>query len=98
MNFKPKFFAEIIQKQIKIIHWLQMNSDRKNMYFFLPAGKLFFPCTAALIIVFLFSNNMAAQDVIHVKNKKESIQAKIIEIGTGEIKYKLWEEKEDGLV
>ena len=42
-------------------------------------------------------NDLKAQDVIHLKNNKDHIQAKVIEIGTGEIKYKLWAEKEDGL-
>ena len=50
------------------------------------------------LFLFLFAaNDLTAQDVIHLKNKKEPIQAKVIEIGTGEIKYKLWVEKEDGL-
>ena len=51
------------------------------------------------ILLFLFgANELSAQDVIHFKSKKDPIQVKVIEIGTGEIKYKLWEEKEDGLV
>jgi hypothetical protein len=53
----------------------------------------------AIIVLFLFAvNDLSAQDKIYIKNKDKVIEANVIEIGTGEIKYRLWEEKEDGVV
>ena len=53
----------------------------------------------AFFVLFLFASNDAfAQDKIYKKNKSEPILAKVVEIGTGEIKYKLWEEQAEGLI
>lgn len=53
----------------------------------------------AFVALFLFTANDAfAQDKIYKKNKSEPILAKVLEIGTGEIKYKLYEEQGDDLV
>ncbi len=53
---------------------------------------------AAFFVLFLFaSNDLVAQDKIYKKNKKEAIEAKVLEIGTGEIKYQIYGEA-DGLV
>ena len=51
-----------------------------------------------LFIFMLITPTLQAQDVIHLKKKQESIEAKIMEIGTGEVKYRLWAEKEDGVI
>ena len=52
----------------------------------------------AFFVLFLFSaNDLFAQDKIHFKKKGKVVEAKIIEVGTTEIKYKLWEENENGL-
>jgi len=53
---------------------------------------------ALLVALFLFANNTFAQDKIYKKNNNEPILANVIEIGTGEIKYKLLGEEEDGLI
>lgn len=53
----------------------------------------------AFFILFLFAaNDVVAQDKIYKKAKKKAIEAKVIEIGTGEIKYKLYGEEEGELV
>ncbi len=52
--------------------------------------------TVMLSILFLASN-LQAQDIIHMKKKNEKIEVKVLEIGTSEIKYKKWEEKEEGV-
>lgn len=49
-------------------------------------------------VLFLFStNDLNAQDKIHFKKKGKIVEAKILEIGTVEIKYKIWGEEEGGL-
>jgi len=53
----------------------------------------------AFLVLFLFAaNDLSAQDKIYKKNKNKAIEAKVLEIGIGDIKYKLWEGREDGLV
>ncbi|MEM6965081.1 MAG: hypothetical protein AAF573_09960 [Bacteroidota bacterium] len=53
----------------------------------------------ALLVLFLCSINGAlAQDKIYKKSKSKPVLAKVVEIGTGEIKYKLWGEQADELV
>lgn len=50
-------------------------------------------------VLFLFSTNeLIAQDKIHFKKEGKIVKAKIIEVGTAEIKYKFWEEDENGLI
>lgn len=44
-----------------------------------------------LIAAFLFAANMQAQDVIHKKNG-QILQTKVVELGVGEIKYRLFDQ------
>jgi len=61
--------------------------------------KLLIKITLALGVLFLFTaNDLMAQDMIHLKNKTEAVQAKVIEVGSVEIKYRIWEEATDGVV
>jgi len=50
------------------------------------------------VLFLLTANNLMAQDMIYAKDKKEAIEAKVIEIGSVEIKYRLWEEAKDGVI
>lgn len=58
------------------------------MKFMLIAGVLFL----------LTTDNLMAQDMIYEKGKNEAVQAKVIEIGLVDIKYRIWEEAKDGVV
>ncbi len=50
-------------------------------------------------VLFLFTaDSLMAQDVIYEKGKTEAVQAKVIEIGLADIKYRIWEERKDGVV
>ena len=57
--------------------------------------KFFIPFFALFLLV---GNVGMAQDIIHKKKEKEPIRAKVVEIGTAEIKYKLFDEKEGDLI
>lgn len=50
------------------------------------------------IALFIFVNHANAQDKIFKKNQNTPIEAKVIEIGTGEIKYKLVPEQTNELI
>ncbi len=50
------------------------------------------------VLFLLTTDNLVAQDMIYEKGKTEAVQAKVIEIGLVDIKYRIWEEAEDGVV
>ena len=51
-----------------------------------------------ITILFAIANHVSAQDKIFKKNKRGAIEATILEVGIGEVKYKLYGEKNDDLV
>lgn len=50
------------------------------------------------VVFFFFANNVIAQDKIFKKNQKTPIEAQVIEIGTSEIKYKLYKDRAADLI
>lgn len=50
------------------------------------------------VSVLLTADSLIAQDMIYTKDKKEAIEAKVIEVSSAEIKYRIWEEAKDGVV
>lgn len=50
------------------------------------------------VLFLLTTDNLMAQDMIYEKGKTEAVQAKVIEIGLIDIKYRIWEEGKDGVV
>ncbi|MFK7772412.1 MAG: hypothetical protein AB8F94_09740 [Saprospiraceae bacterium] len=62
-------------------------------------SKMNFSVNVMLAVVFFFfANDVIAQDKIYKKNQKTPIEAQVIEIGTSEIKYKLYENRADDLI
>lgn len=62
-------------------------------------SKMNFSVNVMLAVVFFFfANDVIAQDKIYKKNQKAPIEAQVIEIGTSEIKYKLYENRADDLI
>lgn len=62
-------------------------------------SKMNFSVNVMLIVVFFFfANDVIAQDKIYKKNQKAPVEAEVIEIGTSEIKYKLYENRADDLI
>ena len=61
--------------------------------------KFFKNIVLAFSLLFvLTANELMAQDMIYMKGKKEAISAKVMEIGSVEIKYRIWEEAKDGVL
>jgi len=62
-------------------------------------SKMNFSVNVMLAVVFFFfANDVIAQDKIYKKNQNAPIEAQIIEIGTSEIKYKLYENRASDLI
>lgn len=62
-------------------------------------SKMNFSVNVMLAVVFFFfANDIFAQDKIYKKNQTTPIEAKVIEIGTSEIKYQLSDSQPDGVV
>jgi len=61
--------------------------------------KLLMKITLVLGVLLLFTaDSLMAQDMIYQKGKTEAVQAKVIEIGLVDIKYRIWEERKEGVV